>query len=108
PGRVRRRARHSRANRTRRGRGGAARRRGPDARLHWRESDGCDGVDAAATGRNRVMVSRIAGRYRQIVESFPRVRAVVAGDLIADEFIYGRVERVSREAPVLILKYDAT
>ena len=30
------------------------------------------------------------------------------GDLIADEFIYGEVSRVSREAPVLILKYDAT
>ena len=32
----------------------------------------------------------------------------VIGDLIADEFIYGRVERVSREAPVLILRYDTT
>ena len=32
----------------------------------------------------------------------------VVGDLIADEFIYGQIERVSREAPVLILKYDAT
>ncbi len=32
----------------------------------------------------------------------------VVGDLIADEFIYGRVARVSREAPVLILNYDAT
>ena len=30
------------------------------------------------------------------------------GDLIADEFIYGRVARVSREAPVLILQYDST
>ena len=33
---------------------------------------------------------------------------LVVGDLIADEFIYGEVARVSREAPVLILKYDAT
>ncbi len=33
---------------------------------------------------------------------------VVVGDLLADEFIYGRVERVSREAPVLILQYDRT
>ena len=32
----------------------------------------------------------------------------VVGDLIADEFIYGRVERLSREAPVLILHYDST
>jgi rfaE bifunctional protein kinase chain/domain len=35
-------------------------------------------------------------------------RILVVGDLIADEFIYGEVNRVSREAPVLILKYDAT
>ena len=32
----------------------------------------------------------------------------VAGDVVADEFVYGRVARVSREAPVLILEYDST
>ena len=32
----------------------------------------------------------------------------VIGDVVADEFIYGRVARVSREAPVLILEYDRT
>jgi D-glycero-beta-D-manno-heptose-7-phosphate kinase len=57
--------------------------------------------------------SRAAGpdlttRLLSIVERFPRQRVVVVGDLIADEFIYGEVSRVSREAPVLILKYDAT
>ena len=30
------------------------------------------------------------------------------GDFIADEFIYGQIARVSREAPVLILNYDST
>jgi rfaE bifunctional protein kinase chain/domain len=35
-------------------------------------------------------------------------RVAVAGDLIADEFIYGQISRVSREAPVLILNYDST
>ena len=30
------------------------------------------------------------------------------GDLLADEFIYGQIARVSREAPVLILDYDST
>jgi rfaE bifunctional protein kinase chain/domain len=30
------------------------------------------------------------------------------GDLVADEFIYGRIDRLSREAPVLILEYDST
>ena len=32
----------------------------------------------------------------------------VVGDLVADEFVYGRVARMSREAPVLILEYDST
>ena len=35
-------------------------------------------------------------------------RVVVIGDVVADEFVYGRVARVSREAPVLILEYDST
>ena len=47
-------------------------------------------------------------RLVDLVGSFGRPRVVVVGDLIADEFVYGRIDRVSREAPVLILKYDAT
>ena len=47
-------------------------------------------------------------RLLRIVARFPRVRLTVAGDLVADEFIYGQIDRVSREAPVLILKYDST
>jgi rfaE bifunctional protein kinase chain/domain len=47
-------------------------------------------------------------RLRAIVARFPRLRILVLGDLIADEFVYGRVARVSREAPVLILEYDST
>jgi rfaE bifunctional protein kinase chain/domain len=49
-----------------------------------------------------------ARRYRDILARFGRVRLVVIGDLMADEFIYGQIDRVSREAPVLILKYDST
>jgi len=47
-------------------------------------------------------------RLRALLKRIRRVRLVVVGDLIADEFIYGQIERVSREAPVLILKYNAT
>jgi rfaE bifunctional protein kinase chain/domain len=47
-------------------------------------------------------------RVRSLLGRFGRARIVVVGDLIADEFIYGRIERVSREAPVLILRYNAT
>jgi len=35
-------------------------------------------------------------------------RVAVVGDVVADEFVYGRVARVSREAPVLILEYDSS
>jgi rfaE bifunctional protein kinase chain/domain len=47
-------------------------------------------------------------RLLAIVDRFVDARLAVVGDLLADEFIYGRVERVSREAPVLILRYDST
>jgi rfaE bifunctional protein kinase chain/domain len=47
-------------------------------------------------------------RLLALVDGFSSRRVVVVGDLIADEFIYGEVTRISREAPVLILKYDAT
>ena len=44
----------------------------------------------------------------QLIAACRGQRIVVFGDLIADEFVYGRIARVSREAPVLILEYDAT
>lgn len=47
-------------------------------------------------------------RLSELIASFRGKRLVVFGDLIADEYVYGRVARVSREAPVLILEYDAT
>jgi rfaE bifunctional protein kinase chain/domain len=50
----------------------------------------------------------VVPRLLSLVDGFSGRRVLVVGDLIADEFIYGEVARVSREAPVLILKYDAT
>jgi len=47
-------------------------------------------------------------RLLSLIDNFGGRRVLVIGDLIADEFIYGEVHRVSREAPVLILKYDTT
>jgi D-glycero-beta-D-manno-heptose-7-phosphate kinase len=47
-------------------------------------------------------------RLLELIERFTKPQVVVFGDLIADEFVYGRVARVSREAPVLILEYDST
>jgi rfaE bifunctional protein kinase chain/domain len=47
-------------------------------------------------------------RLLDLLARFSQSHIVVFGDLIADEFVYGRVARVSREAPVLILEYDST
>jgi len=48
------------------------------------------------------------GRLLEVIDGFAAVRVAVFGDLIVDEFIYGEIARVSREAPVLILNYDST
>jgi rfaE bifunctional protein kinase chain/domain len=48
------------------------------------------------------------GRLIALVDDFAGIRVAVFGDLLADEFIYGQISRVSREAPVLILDYDST
>jgi rfaE bifunctional protein kinase chain/domain len=50
----------------------------------------------------------VKDRLREVVRSFRGRRVLVLADLVADEFVYGRVERISREAPVLILRYDGT
>jgi rfaE bifunctional protein kinase chain/domain len=47
-------------------------------------------------------------RLTAIVRRFPQSKIVVVGDLVADQFLYGEISRVSREAPVLILRYERT
>jgi len=46
-----------------------------------------------------------AERLKKIVQAFPKITVTVLGDLVADEFVFGEISRVSREAPVLILKH---
>jgi rfaE bifunctional protein kinase chain/domain len=45
---------------------------------------------------------------REIVERFAGKKIVLFGDFVADEFQFGEISRVSREAPVLILKHRET
>jgi D-glycero-beta-D-manno-heptose-7-phosphate kinase len=45
---------------------------------------------------------------RECVEQFNTKTIVLFGDFVADEFQYGEISRVSREAPVLILKHRET
>lgn len=47
-------------------------------------------------------------RLVEIVRSFANRRIVVTGDAIADQFVYGNISRVSREAPVFILRHEQT
>lgn len=39
---------------------------------------------------------------------FPNKKIVIVGDLVADQFLRGTISRVSREAPVFILRHDET
>jgi rfaE bifunctional protein kinase chain/domain len=61
-------------------------------------------MDPAARMKTPVESSRLL----TLVELVGGRRVAVAGDVIADEFIYGEIARVSREAPVLILNYDSS
>ena len=47
-------------------------------------------------------------RLLSIVDDFATRRVAVVGDIVADEFLTGQISRVSREAPVLILRYAET
>lgn len=43
-----------------------------------------------------------------IKQTFPEKTVVIIGDLVADQFLNGTISRVSREAPVFILRHDTT
>ena len=44
----------------------------------------------------------------RILDRFAGARIAVIGDLVADEFVYGETDRISREAPVLIVRYESS
>jgi rfaE bifunctional protein kinase chain/domain len=44
----------------------------------------------------------------RISNSFSGKRVIIAGDLVADQFLSGSISRVSREAPVFILRHEET
>ena len=47
-------------------------------------------------------------RLLDIVAAFPRQTVAVIGDFVVDEFVSSEISRVSREAPVLILRHRRT
>ncbi len=50
----------------------------------------------------------IAPHLFYLLEQFKGIEVLLIGDLTLDEFLTGEVERVSREAPVLILRHEYT
>lgn len=49
---------------------------------------------------------KLKSELTRIIEGFPKARLLVLGDFLLDEYIFGEISRVSREAPVLILSYQ--
>src|SRR5689334_24541831 len=47
-------------------------------------------------------------RLVNILRRFAERRIVIIGDAIADKFLHGAISRVSREAPVFILRHQHT
>ena len=47
-------------------------------------------------------------KTEELIERFPQLKILVLGDFLLDEFVFGEISRVSREAPVLILRYRDT
>ncbi|MEP7211582.1 MAG: PfkB family carbohydrate kinase [Acidobacteriota bacterium] len=50
-------------------------------------------------------MSNVAQIIRDV---FPGRKVVIVGDLVADQFLHGTIARVSREAPVFILRHNET
>lgn len=47
-----------------------------------------------------------AAEYVRTLRALSKVKVAVVGDIVADEYITGSCERISREAPVLILRHQ--
>ena len=58
----------------------------------------------SSTGRND---RPSAAELRQYIQRFPQASVLVIGDLILDHYIWGRVSRISPEAPVPVVHVDS-
>jgi rfaE bifunctional protein kinase chain/domain len=47
-------------------------------------------------------------KLAEVIPQFANCRILIIGDAIADRFVYGNISRVSREAPVFILRHEHT
>ena len=49
------------------------------------------------------MTDKNIQRYKNIISKFAKTKILVIGDLILDEFVWGKVDRISPEAPVPVV-----
>ena len=66
---------------------------------------GCDHCADQICTLGKIHSQRAENQLCTVVEKLRGIPVVVLGDLVLDEFAYGEIARVSREAPVLILDY---
>ena len=60
------------------------------------------------TRRRSADASADIGRLLDVISSFAQQTICVVGDFVLDEFVSGEISRISREAPVLILRHRRT
>src|SRR5204862_3948769 len=56
--------------------------------------------------RGALCVRAATSAMRAAVDAFGARTVVVIGDLITDDYLFGKPSRISREAPVLILRFS--
>ena len=56
-----------------------------------------------------VFMKKILSKKRalEIIKNFPRSRVLVVGDIMVDHFIWGKVARISPEAPVPVVEIQS-
>jgi len=50
----------------------------------------------------------VASDLSRLLSGFRSRKLVVLGDLVADHYVYGQTDRVSREAPVLVVRHESS
>ncbi|GAB4338952.1 MAG: D-glycero-beta-D-manno-heptose-7-phosphate kinase [Candidatus Abyssubacteria bacterium] len=45
--------------------------------------------------------------YRELVDNFSHSRIAVVGDIVADVYIFGKPHKLSREAPVIVVRHES-
>jgi D-glycero-beta-D-manno-heptose-7-phosphate kinase len=65
-------------------------------------------VGAASSRSSRPDTSVDISRLLTLVAAFPKQTICVVGDFVLDQFVTGDISRVSREAPILILRHRKT